>query len=140
MGLWDRLAQQFRMDGHHVKHAVQIANHVAEKLAHFVGRVVPVAQVLHLPFQGEIQRLLGRLVEADGAKNIPMAALVGAVLLVAGQEEVVVSEGSRQFFAGQRFDPAEGNADGFIEEAGGFLLSPCSMRRVSRKSSTIGRL
>jgi hypothetical protein len=72
-----------------VEHPVEIANHVAEKLPHFRLSEVTFTKIAHLALQGQVERLLRRFIEADGAKDIPMPALVGTVLDVSREKKVI---------------------------------------------------
>jgi hypothetical protein len=51
-------------------HTVQVRNRIPQELPHRLFGVVPRAQVLRFTLEGQIKRLLRRLVEADAAENM----------------------------------------------------------------------
>ena len=64
--------QQLGINRHHVEHPVQIGDHIPEEFPHSLLGVLVVAQILHFSFKRKIERLLGRLIEANASKDIPM--------------------------------------------------------------------
>lgn len=87
------LSQQTRIDREHVIETVQVGDHVAKELPHGFFREIGFPKVLDLALQRQIDRLLGRLVESNAAKDVPVPALVCSILLVPGKEKIL--EGDR---------------------------------------------